>query len=125
MNTKTFETTLHTGVLGSLIPTDIVCLVAESNYTTLYFSNGTRNTTSYHLAKVHALVSCQCMSFVRVNRSTVINLNHVDFYNNDYLKLGDAKFHFSRRRKKQIYEEIDRFFTNRNSYRHEITKKSW
>lgn len=112
--TNIIEPASQFGILNNLIIDEIVSLVAESNYTTLYYSNGRKITVSYHLAKVHSVISSQSRSFTRVNRSTVINLNHVSYYNYDYLKLGELTIIFSRRRKGIVQKEFLKFFNSKN-----------
>ena len=113
--TKILEQASQFGVINNLLIDEIVSLVAESNYTTLYYSNGRKITVSYHLAKVHSIISSQSMSFIRVNRSTVINLNHVSYYNYDYLKLGELTIIFSRRRKELVSKEYHNFLKIKKS----------
>jgi DNA-binding LytR/AlgR family response regulator len=103
------EESLHFGGLKGLFPNEIMCLVAESNYTILHLSNGRKIIFSYHLAKIHSIISRQNSSFIRVNRSTVINLNYVTYFNYDYLTLGDRKITFSRRRRDIIKNEINKY----------------
>jgi DNA-binding LytR/AlgR family response regulator len=56
-------------------PTEIVQLRADKNYTTIYFKDGSSLLSSTNLGLLEERL--QPYSFFRVNRSTVINLNHL------------------------------------------------
>lgn len=102
MKTKkliSLETPLvHIGSRKFVVAQDIVLLQAEINYTFLYFSNGQKIIVSCHLGKLEERLN-DYQAFIRPNRNTIVNLNFVTNYNENFLNINGTTVHISRRRK--------------------------
>ena len=100
------ENLVNIGSRTSLEVNDIVMLVAEINYTSLYLTNGNRILVSYHLGKLHGrLVNYPI--FIRPNRNTIINTNHLENIGLDSLRIQGIEIKMSRRRKEQILNQLN------------------
>ncbi len=77
---------------------DIILLQAEINYTYLYLSDGQKIIVSYNLGKLQDRLHIH-QAFIRPNRNTIVNLNFVTKYNENFLNINGTTVHISRRRK--------------------------
>lgn len=93
-----------------IVPNEIIHLVADINYTTIYFKDGTSFYSSYTLGyfeKKHKLPS----NFLRINRSIIINTDFLGKVKSEagkmyaYLQNGNC-FKISRRRT-FLFSEFD------------------
>ena len=103
---QNFENFVNIGSRTSLNANDIVMLVAEINYTTLYLKNGKRILVSYHLGKLHDRL-VDYPSFIRPNRNTIININHLEGIGLDSLRIHGYEIKMSRRRKEKILDQLN------------------
>ncbi|MCP9768346.1 LytTR family transcriptional regulator [Lacihabitans sp. LS3-19] len=90
----------------------IVKLESDKNYTLIYLSNGRLIISSRTLQLFEQLLSVKT-EFLRVNRSEIINLNHV-IYDQDSLKLSgktikQKNIKISRRRGSMVASRIMNF----------------
>lgn len=103
---------IHIGARTEVIAQDIVLMQAILNYTQLFLSNGKIILVSYHLGKLqHRLIKHN--SFIRPNRNTIVNLNFVTNYNENFIKINDTIVQISRRRK-DIVSDYFKDFKNEN-----------
>jgi two-component system LytT family response regulator len=63
------------GARTHALPNEIIQLEAKQNYTVIYFKDGSSLLSSTNLGMLEERL--QPYAFFRVNRSTVINLNHL------------------------------------------------
>jgi DNA-binding LytR/AlgR family response regulator len=95
------EKTVPVGARTSLLPSEIVLMTADENYTVIHLSNGKKMTVSYNLGKIHERLFSH-VYFVRVNRKTLVNLQFVHGFCSDSLIIEDRLIPFSRRRKDAV-----------------------
>ncbi|MCY7350402.1 MAG: LytTR family transcriptional regulator [Cytophagaceae bacterium] len=91
---------------------DVVMIKGDGNYTLFYFSSGKKMMVSKTLKKYEALLGAH--SFVRIHKSFLINLRHLEQYDEHHeevvtLKNG-LRAEVSRRRKKEFQEKAQSFF---------------
>jgi DNA-binding LytR/AlgR family response regulator len=89
---------VHIGSRKIVLAEDIILLQAEINYTNLYLSNGQKIIVSYNLGKLQERLNIH-RSFIRPNRNTIVNLNFVTKYNENFLNINGTTVPISRRRK--------------------------
>lgn len=89
---------VHIGSRKIVLAQDIILLQAEINYTFLYLSNGQKIIVSYNLGKLQERLNIH-QAFIRPNRNTIVNLNFVTKYNENFLNINGTTVHISRRRK--------------------------
>lgn len=99
---------VHIGSRKIVLAQDIVLLQAEINYTFLYLSNGQKIVVSYHLGKLQERLNIY-QAFIRPNRNTIVNLNFVTTYNENFLKINDTTIQISRRRKELVSDYYKEF----------------
>ncbi len=90
---------------------DIIYIEADSNYSVVHLSNQDKITVSKVLREFEELLPSD--QFVRVHKSSIINLNHLKEYNSKnglqvFLKNGES-INISRRRASDFFEKIKLF----------------
>jgi len=90
---------------------DIIYIEADSNYSVVHFSNKDKITVSKVLREFEELLPTD--QFVRIHKSSIINLNHLKEYNSKnglqvFLKNGES-INISRRRASDFFEKIKLF----------------
>ncbi|RZL29791.1 MAG: response regulator transcription factor [Pedobacter sp.] len=90
---------------------DIIYIEADSNYSIVHLSNQEKITVSKVLREFEELLPTE--QFVRVHKSTIINLNHLKEYNSKnglqvFLKNGES-INISRRRASDFFDKIKSF----------------
>lgn len=90
---------------------DIIYIEADSNYSVVHFSNKDKITVSKVLREFEELLPGD--QFVRIHKSSIINLNHLKEYNSKnglqvFLKNGES-INISRRRASDFFEKIKLF----------------
>lgn len=114
MSTATpIKQAINVGGRTHLWPNEIVCLVADTNYTVLHLSNGNKITVSYNLGKLEGRLILH-RSFVRANRSTIVNLDFMSEYTTEHLRILEKQVVFSRRRKENVLNTIEVLESNKN-----------
>ena len=88
---------------------DVVCLEAESNYTAVYTTDGEKYTPARVLKDFEAFLEPN-KNFIRVNKSAIVNLDHVTEYSKGepcvlYLSNG-MEYEISRRKKAELNERM-------------------
>ncbi|GGI28487.1 LytR/AlgR family response regulator transcription factor [Pedobacter mendelii] len=94
---------------------DIIYIEADSNYSVFHLSNHDKITVSKVLREFEELLPSD--QFVRIHKSSIINLNHLKEYNSKnglqaFLKNGES-ISVSRRRASDFFEKI-KLFTKSN-----------
>lgn len=89
---------------------DIMYLQSESNYTLIHTINKPKTVASQTLRIIHSSINYD--SFVRINRSFILNIEHISTYSLENniltLKLSNGeKFTASRRRVKTCLDKIE------------------
>jgi two-component system, LytTR family, response regulator len=85
---------------------EIILLVADNNYTTIYFKDGTKYCSGYWLG-YHEEQLKENTHFLRISRSVILNINFIGEINNEegktyaLLKNGN-RFKVSRRRQQYL-----------------------
>jgi len=95
---------------------DIIYIEADSNYSVFHLNNHDKITVSKVLREFEELLPSD--QFVRIHKSSIINLNHLKEYNSKnglqaFLKNGES-INISRRRASDFFEKI-KLFTKANS----------
>jgi len=90
---------------------DIIYIEADSNYSVVHLANQDKITVSKVLREFEELLPSD--QFVRVHKSSIINLNHLKEYNSKnglqvFLKNGES-INISRRRASDFFEKIKLF----------------
>ncbi|MCX2585430.1 LytR/AlgR family response regulator transcription factor [Pedobacter sp. MR22-3] len=90
---------------------DIIYIEADSNYSVLHFADQDKITVSKVLREFEELLPSD--QFVRIHKSSIINLNHLKEYNSKnglqvFLKNGES-INISRRRASDFFEKIKLF----------------
>ena len=90
---------------------DIIYIEADSNYSVVHLSNNDNITVSKVLREFEELLPTD--QFVRIHKSSIINLNHLKEYNSKnglqvFLKNGES-INISRRRASDFFEKIKLF----------------
>jgi two-component system LytT family response regulator len=90
---------------------DIIYIEADSNYSVVHFANQDKITVSKVLREFEELLPSD--QFVRIHKSSIINLNHLKEYNSKnglqvFLKNGES-INISRRRASDFFEKIKLF----------------
>ncbi len=89
-------------------PEEITHLEADINYTRVHLRNGSTQTISYTLKKVHECLSQE--KFLRVSKSFVINIEQVSMFKSSSIWLKNGKeFITSRRRTRDIQQQLCAF----------------
>ncbi len=88
---------------------DVVCLEAESNYTTVFTSDNAKYTPARTLKDFEDFLAPH-KNFIRINKSVIVNLDHVTGYSKGepcmiYLKNG-KEYEISRRKKAEMNERM-------------------
>ncbi|MFT6802905.1 MAG: DNA-binding LytR/AlgR family response regulator [Salibacteraceae bacterium] len=76
------KTTINLGSRRKANPSDIAKLEAQDNYTLIHFTDGTELLSSTTIGTLEKRL--QPFRFFRTNRSTVINLDYLDFFTVHY-----------------------------------------
>ncbi len=89
---------------------DIIYLQSDSNYTVIYSTNQLRTIATQTLCNVHSSIAYD--NFVRVNRSAILNVEHIASYSFENNKLtlslsNGETFIASRRRAKDCIDKIE------------------
>jgi DNA-binding LytR/AlgR family response regulator len=81
-----------------ILPAQVIMLVADSNYTQIYFEDGTKILVSMTLGKVQTLLDTG-KNFIRIHRSFVVNRNFIENFDSSNIYLPNKQaIHISRRR---------------------------
>ena len=97
---------------------DIIYIEADSNYSVFHLSNHEVITVSKVLREFEEILPSE--QFVRIHKSSIINLNHLKEYNSKnglqvFLKNGDS-ITVSRRRASDFFEKIKLFTKSNNEH---------
>jgi two-component system LytT family response regulator len=97
-------------VSGKLINAeDIIQLQADVNYTRIHLKNGQEIMVATTLKKMEVRVQ-HCSQLIRVNKSSIVNLDYVKDFNSKEIVLNTGEvFTLARRRKKHLSEKIAYF----------------
>jgi DNA-binding LytR/AlgR family response regulator len=100
--TNTQKDSIHVGGRKHIQPAQVMMLVADINYTTVYLADGQRFMVATTISKIQKSLQ-EHGDFVRTNKSQVVNWAYVRSSNSKELLLkNDEIVKFSRRRKKEI-----------------------
>ena len=92
-------------VLKSLKPEEVVCLVAEKNYTKIHLSNKTtclvRSTLSGALKKLPPEI------FIKIHRSCVVSIYFIDNIARDHLTIGGAPLPIGRQYYRSVIKQLN------------------
>jgi DNA-binding LytR/AlgR family response regulator len=103
---------IHVGFRTHLEASDIVMLEGNINYTFLYLADGRKIIVPYHLKKLSTRLVMH-KSFVRPNKSAIVNLQFLTEYNDNSLTINQEIIRISRRRKEEIISNCKDFMTNK------------
>lgn len=93
----------------SVIPSEIIFLSADVNYTLLHLVNGEKLMVSYNLGKLQERLSNHSF-FLRANKGVLVNMNFVTKFCDTCLKINEMEIRVSRRSKKmftEYYRKLD------------------
>lgn len=113
---------IHVGSRTYLKASNIIKLEANVNYTFLYLADGRKIIVAYHLKKLAKRLEMH-KSFVRPNKSAIVNLQFLTQFNDNSLTINQEIIRISRRRKEEIISnckdflmpKLMRFKTKNNS----------
>ena len=103
---------IHVGLRTHLEASNIVMLEANINYTFLYLVDGQKIIVPYHLKKLSKRLVMH-KSFVRPNKSAIVNLQFLTEYNDNSLTINQETIRISRRRKEEIISNCIDFMTDK------------
>ncbi len=108
MKTK-IETNIHIGGRKEVCPEEIIVLVADINYTQVFFYDGTKTIVATTLGELERRFRVNPL-FFRTHKSFLINLNFVANHENlaeNYIKMSnETKVIVSRRKKLALQLKI-------------------
>ncbi len=91
---------------------EIICVLADSNYSIFHLENNESIMASRHLKEYEEIL--ENSGFSRIHKSTIINLKHLSDYTNKnglIVKLSDNSEHVvSRRRSSEFLETVKHYF---------------
>jgi DNA-binding LytR/AlgR family response regulator len=102
---------IHVGLRTHLEASNIVMLEGNINYTFLYLADGRKIIVANHLKKLAKRLEMH-KSFVRPNKSAIVNLQFLTEYNDNSLTINQEIIRISRRRKEEIISNCKDFMTN-------------
>lgn len=87
----------------SVMPSEIIFLSADVNYTFLHLADGKKIIVSYNLGKLQERLSDHSF-FLRANKGVLVNMNFVTKFCDNCLKINEMEIKISRRSKKMFIE---------------------
>ncbi len=97
------QNAVHIGGYEHAQPEEIVLCKGDSNYTHVHFTNGRKLTVATTLKIIQERLAAQ--DFVRVNRSGLINKDHIARYDRDEITLTNGTvLPIARRRRRAVRE---------------------
>ncbi|GHB52158.1 LytR/AlgR family response regulator transcription factor [Persicitalea jodogahamensis] len=94
---------VHIGGYEHARPEEIVLCKGDSNYTHVHFTNGRKLTVATTLKIIQERLAAR--DFVRVNRSGLINKDHIASYDQDEITLTNGTvLSIARRRRREVRE---------------------
>ncbi len=92
-------------MLKKINPDDVLCLSTEGNYTRIYLADKTfymvRSSLSGALKKLPPDI------FIRIHRSFVASLYHIDSINKDHLLVGDEPLPIGKQYYKSLIDRLN------------------
>ena len=91
-------------VLKKIYPEEVVCLITVKNYTKIFVA-----IDRYYMVRstlANALKKLPPELFVRINRSIVISINHIDCIQKDHLLIGETPLPIDKRHYKALLEKL-------------------
>ncbi len=111
MKTK-LETNIHIGGRQEVCPEEIILLVADINYTQVYFNDGSKVIVATTLGKLEKRFRVNPL-FFRTHKSFLINLNFIANHENlaeNFIRMSnETKVIVSRRKKLALQLKINNF----------------
>lgn len=99
-------TEIAIGGRKKVLPNDVVLLVANHNYTTLYFENGDKVLVATTLKKLEKRFA-EIKFFFRTHKSFLVNINYIEsFTEKDSLKMTNQQAVTVSRRKKLLLKQV-------------------
>ena len=99
---------VHIGGFEHAQPEEIVLCKGDSNYTHVHFANGRKITVATTLKIIQERLAAR--DFVRVNRSGLINKEHIARYDHDEITLTNGTvLPIARRRRRAVREFMQSF----------------
>lgn len=92
---------IHIGGRMRMLPQDIIKMDADANYTIITEKSGNKVLVATTLKKLEERVY-HFKNFLRINRSTIVNLDYAEFKDNSFLVKDSGPISISRRRLKKF-----------------------
>ena len=95
----------HNKVLKKINPEDVICLYTERNYTKIFLENDT-----YYLVRATlsgALKKLPHDMFIKINRSFVASIDHIDGIDKDHLLVGDTPIPIAKQYYKSLINKLN------------------
>lgn len=83
---------------------DILWIEAAGSYSTLWMKTNTKVTVSKNLTQI--ALELPKKNFVRIHRSSLVNIEYVDTYHGNILKIGNTELNISKAHKKTLMEHF-------------------
>ena len=107
---NSLDESIHIGGRLYIQPTDVIMLVANVNYTTIYLINGQQFMIARTIGKVQEILHPHGQ-FIRTNKAQVVNLAYVlQHTKKGFVLQNNEVIDWSRRRKKEIKEKLRRIY---------------
>ena len=92
-------------VLKKIIPEDVICLSTEENYTRIFLVNKTYYTVRSTLSG--ALKKLPPEMFIKINRSVVASVYHIDDIHKDHLMIGTQSIPIAKQYYKSLIDKLN------------------
>ncbi|MPR33690.1 LytR/AlgR family response regulator transcription factor [Salmonirosea aquatica] len=100
---------IHIGGYAHVQPEEILFCRGDSNYTHVYFVKRRKMTVATTLGTLEDRLTAE--GFVRVNRSELVNRNHIENYDGHRVTLSNGTMMpISRRRRKDVRQQLESAF---------------
>jgi two-component system LytT family response regulator len=103
LNINTLQN-VHIGAWKDVCPQEVMLLVADVNYTKIYFNNGKKMTVATSLKELQNRFKTP--EFFRIHKSYLVNLHFVEEINRDTLRMSNNLNVTLARRRKTAFKAV-------------------
>lgn len=95
---------VHVGAWKDVCPHEVMLLVADVNYTKIYFKNGKKMTVATSLKELENRFNAP--QFFRIHKSYLVNLNFVKQFSRDTIQMSNNLNVTLARRRKTAFKQV-------------------
>jgi DNA-binding LytR/AlgR family response regulator len=95
---------VHIGAWKDVCPQEVMLLVADVNYTKIYFNDGKKMTVATSLKELQNRFNTP--QFFRIHKSYLVNLHFVEEFNCDTIRMSNNVNVTLARRRKTAFKEV-------------------